>query len=461
MLHASFNARILFPWLLATVLLAGSSPTSGRAADKVTKADLEKLLELGWSRVPATVAEADQLYTTLVERHAGDVSLEQAHLLFSLKQRRFEAAIQIADRLAVHPQQKLAALRMKAWLLIFTKQYEKAGSAMEKLAAALPAEVPPGRAVAVPGDKPAPAVNPVPGAPQLDDNSPESLAKFLGRLQGYLDGPVADQVPEPQRTDLRERLVARLAEPWRETFNQGREQVLQKFASLQQDKSQTLEKVQEAAERKRDDRLTELDQSRETAEQRAERLVSDARNLREDFTKRMSDIERRDAPLNRQMQNLNQQINQLTVRLQDTRASLAIENARAIAWERDERTRNLAYDFTRQRTLEQLVFNAQNNLDTVRGQWQVVANQRAQLAGEVERLKATTGQQLTAVEREQQGLKKQLQKDTAESNRLKKQDTSKPNGAVTAKATTAQALVTYETLLLDKLREELLESVAE
>jgi hypothetical protein len=453
MLSASLSARILSPWVLSTVLFTALPPTSARAADKVAKAELAKLLELGWSRVPATVAEADQWYATLVERHAGDISLEQAHLLFSLKQRRFEVAIQIADRLSVHPQHKLSALRIKAWLLVFTKQYEKAGMAMEKLAAALPAQLPPGAGAAVKEG------NPPPADPWLEANSPESLARFLGRLQGYLDGPVADQIPDQQRADLRERIVARLAEPWRETFHQGREQVQEKFASLQEDKSQTLEKVQEVAERKRDDRLTELDQSRESAEERAERLTTDARNLREEFSKKMSDIERRDMPLLRQMQQLNQQIDLLGVTLQNRTTQLATENARARAWASNERTRDLPYDFSNQRMLERLVNIAQNQLDVTRGQWQVVANQRAVLAGEVERLKATTGQQLAAAEREQLNLKKQVQKATAETNRLKKQDTSRPNGAVLAKATTAQALITYETLLLDKLRDELLESV--
>ena len=441
--------------LLGGVLLV--EPRAATAGDKLAKMQLEKLLELGWSRLPMTVAEADQFYLTLVEQHAGDLQLERAHLLVSLKQRRFEQALQIVDRLAAHPQQAQEALRIKAWLLVFLKQYAKAGAAMEKLAATLPAADPADPAAAKP--PPPEAGAGVAGAAAQAALEPEFIAKFLGRLQGYLDGPVAEQFAEPERNDLRDRLLKRLPERWQEPFTEARQQVLDKFANLQDDKAQMLGKAQEVAERKREDRLSELDQTLTDAEKRNERLNNDADKLRGEFKQQMSDLERRDAPLAQQAIRLGAQLDSSRLQVARDQAELAVEAARAAAFQNDEKRRGIPPDFVRMRFLEQRIRLGENDVLNVGAQLKAVAAQRAQLAAQFDQLRGTTGQKIAGMEREQANLQKQVKKANSETAKLKKQDISRPTGAVAAKSSVTQALATYETLPLDQLRDQFLESL--
>src|SRR5688572_5392972 len=152
--------------------------TSASALDAPAKAAIGKLLEVGWSASPQARTAADLQYDEVLRVAAGDKAALTASLLVLLQQRRYDEALKRADALLAKDETDLTALRAKAWITTLLKNYQAAMIAADQLSQQLQAKPPTNEAEQAVHDE---------------------LFAFLGRIYGYLGGPIADAVNQDER----------------------------------------------------------------------------------------------------------------------------------------------------------------------------------------------------------------------------------------------------------------------
>src|SRR5207253_9306216 len=84
------------------------------------------------------------------------------------------------------------------------------------------------------------------------------LVSFLGRLVGYLGGPVADAVNQEDRKLLERKLTDRLEEAEKTIFIDARNAVLSRYVEMSDDSAEARERVTAAKTVEKEKKLAEL-----------------------------------------------------------------------------------------------------------------------------------------------------------------------------------------------------------
>lgn len=413
--------------------LAALMTVTTLAAEPLAKRDVERLLELAWSTKSDERAEAGPYFDELLERVGSDERLVRAQLLVKIKQRQYAEAVKLVDRLLAGDKPPLDLLRTKVWLSVLLKQFGPASVASERLAQSLPPLADP------PGDSEGPN---------------EDLARFLGRVQGFLDGPASESYPEGQRTALRKKVTERLVGERKVAYLEGRDAVLEQYLALIDEKESRREKSREDAERDRDARLTDLDELRNQAAQRSKDLDARKDKLRGELNDELKELQKQDSPLARRFSQLDAQTTALRAEQRLVENDQARYNA-LLTRERDPATR--AFYIRELARLDALWARYDTDIATMTRQAAGVANQRADLDRRAAMARNNVAQQVDSAERELADLNRRLRKADAEERRLRNKNSGENNSGVLAKAAQAAAFTTYEPYPLEEQRQALLE----
>lgn len=402
--------------------------------EELRRADVERLFQLAWSTASEDRSEVAPYYEQLSAKSGGDARLRHARLLTAIKLRQYADAAKMADVLTAVDKPALDHLRARVWLSVLLKNYGQASVAMEKLLAALP---------------------PLADPPADDEGDFEELSRFLGRVQGFLDGPVADAVPEAQRNALRKKITEGLSGERKVAFLEGRQAVLDQFLALTDAKETRREKTKEAGERERDERLQSLNDSREQAAERAKELDSRKSKLRSELNDELAQLQKQDAPLARRFAQLDAQGTAL-------RRDLALIDSDRLRYDSllaREKDPNLRASYIRELArLDALFARLDVDFAAVTRQAASVAAQRADLDRRAAQARLSAGQQVDAADREQADLNRKARRADAEEKRLKTKTPGEKDVGVLAKAAQAAAFTTYEPYPLDEQRQVLLDS---
>lgn len=427
------------PGLLVAALLGVAQFVLGaletaRAAEPLKREDVQRLFEYAWSADADERAKAAEYYDELVRRCEPDQRIAYARVLTAIKQRQFADALKYVEPLVSVNKPLPGALRAKVWLAVLLKNYGQAAIASEKLVAALP---------------------PLSDPPAEDETDQEDLARFLGRVQGFLDGPAADAWPEGQRTGLRKKMVDALKGERKVAYLEGRDAVLEQYLALTDEKESRREKSKEDGERERDEKLTALNETREQAAQRKKDLEARASKLRGELNDELAQLAKQDAPLQRRFAQLDVQGTALRRELSLIDADRVRLEA-LVARERDPNLRALyVRDLAR---LDTTFARLEIDLATITRQAAGVAAQRGDLDRRAAQARASLGQQIDLAESENADLNRKVKRADTEERRLKTRNPRESSGAVTAKAAQAAAFTTYEPFPLDDQRQALLDS---
>src|SRR5262245_38021426 len=178
-------------WRLASAPLLLLAPAVAAADEAEVRAAIAKLLDVGWATTPQARVAADLQREEVARTAGGDPRAPAAAWLVLLQQRRYDDGLKRIDEHLVRSPNDLNALRAKAWVQAILKNYPAALVAADKLSQQLAADPPNTDA-------------------ERDDH--KELIGFLGRLLGYLGGPVAAAVNQEQRKATEKQVLARSEE---------------------------------------------------------------------------------------------------------------------------------------------------------------------------------------------------------------------------------------------------------
>jgi len=400
---------------------------AGKTAAKV-------LLEKGWDKSTAGRALAE--HSRLDEPPlSGDSQVLAARWLVLMYHSRYDDALaQLEKFLKTSPadELKLAALRAKAWILTVKKDYQKAMVVADQIVQA-----------ATP--------NPPLTEPRILDAQSDSIA-FVGRLAGFIEGPGEKSADQNVRAKLEERVLNRIDEGRKKTFNEAKAAVLEEFQDLVGDAAEAKVDSKTAAELAKEEQLRKLSTENEKLSSEAGKIEGQTKKVAEDLQKKLDDLRKMDAPLVQQFLLLQGQLTALNTQLDQQRSLV-----------RQLSTPNNTKGGSSTNVNSLALNRAQDAVANLQGQINLKSNQMAMIQqkhNEIEQMMIAAGgsaqMQGMKLENMRQGLDRDRLKNE---NRQKKTEKKKASGSSKALALEAEAkaFTTYDDFPLEDVRSRLLE----
>jgi len=374
------RTRLVIGCLAAVALGTSCAAAAEQPQGAGLAVEVKKLFQLGWDRTQESRRQAAEQYDRLDRLAPADSRIPYAYALVQLRQYRYAEAARLLDQSLRRDKNNLAAKKLQIWLAVLTKQYNQALVQMRGLAELL-------------GGKDAAA-----GLRRADD-----LPAFLGRISGYLAGPVRPQVSQPALTACQGRIVARLATPEKTAFEQARRHVLDQFSGAAEAVELSATEAQLLAAQRKDHVLEELDRKLQQAEaQIAEQRARAAKRQEqlkyeiEKLTAESENINNTRAQLQSHLITLREEFDILSVRIQQ----LLIQ---AEAEQQGERRQRLLDEAARQRTERRRILprmaELERRLADLLAAGVKMLDQRNMLAGEMQKLSRDVAQAHAALER--------------------------------------------------------------
>lgn len=429
-----FRYSAICLWLFVTLLV--SPPATCLGADEPDlKQEVAKLFETGWQPSLKANAAADEQFAKLDKLAPVDRRIPYAHALVKIRQRKYAEASRLVEDVVSREPHNWHAWRTKIWLSMLMKNYDQAMAEMDRVAqlvAAVDDEV----------------------APEQIESLQAGLARFLGRMFGYLDGPAGDDVPLAGLDEGRRSVEARLSAAQREVFAQAQRTVTDRFAELTGEGDRTREQALADAEARKEQIQDDLRQQ----EQRIDEELGEIDPLREkfesEFQSEMADLREKERPLLERLTRLEAQ----AARVRNEAAPLAAEIdhlERRAARERDEvRRRSLLREADR---IAIILRRYEAELLALDREYAGVNAQRARLLAQAQQAQARYQRDMGHLQARVEGLRKELKKiDLQERNLSKPATGNVPRARELDRV--AKAFTTYEQLPLEAERRRILDS---
>jgi hypothetical protein len=427
-------ASLLGRFAASAIVLSLVLPQCASAVDRAAADAIAKLLEVGWSNSPQARAAADTQITEVAKLAGGEPIAQQAWLLILLQQRRYDEALKRADALIAKDATDTTALRAKVWMATLLKNYEAAMLAAEELSQQLAA---------------APPLNEAEQAVQDD------LFKFLGRIYGFLGGPIADDINQEARKTAEKAILARIPPTRQALFEEARDGVVAKFLEMTGAKDDERLKAIAASDATKDKTLKEIEDERQKISDRSQELDDRRTQLQSELRDELSEIAKEDRPLVQDLARLEARAGSLSRDLFSYDTEIGRLQAQADREENENVRRQLL------READRLAFTAsrvQSDLVAVNRQADAINAQRAGLQARQQKAQSSVADQVRSIDQERSGLAKRDKRNDAIEKRA-----ARPATGVTSKglalAAQATALSTYDQFPLEAAKARLLESL--
>lgn len=425
-------ASLLRRFAASAMVLSLVLPQCASAIDRVAADAIAKLLDVGWSNSPQARAAADTQITDVVKLAGGEPIAQQAWLLVLLQQRRYDEALKRADALIAKDATDTTALRAKAWIATLLKNYEAAMLAAEELSKQLAAT---------------PPMN------EAEQAVHDDLFKFLGRMYGFLGGPIAEDVNQDARKAAEKAILARIPPTRQALFEEARDGVVAKFLEMTGAKDDERLKAIAAADAAKDKTLKEIDDERQKITDRSQELDDRRTQLQAELRDELSEIAKEDRPLVQDLARLEARAGSLNRDLFSYDMEIGRLQAQADREENENVRRQLLREADR---LAFIASRVQSDLVAVTRQADAINAQRAGLLARQQKAQSSVADQVRSIEQELTGLAKRDKRNDAIEKRA-----ARPASGVTSKgralAAQATALSTYDQFPLEATKARLLE----
>jgi hypothetical protein len=420
-------------WRLASMLTLVLAPAAAHS-DDASRAAIARLLEVGWENTPQARVAADLQFDEVERLAFGDTSALTTSLLVLMQQRRYDEAQKRVDDLLAKDESDFTALRAKAWIAAILKNYAAAMVAADKLSQQLAA---------------------VPPATEEDAARHRELIAFLGRLFGYLGGPVADSANQGQRRNYEKQIVGRLGESQIGPFEEARDGVLQKFVEMTDARLDEREKAVADAQAAKEQALADIEADRQQMAERGAELTARRKQAQDELQEELAEIGKLDAPLVRELARLEGQAAAINRELLSYAAE--IDRLRSLAAR--ERDPVIRRQFLLEADRLSLVAGQiDGDLVAINRQAASVQTERAALAARRQRAQATAATEVQRIDKELTEFAKREKRNDGIEKRA-----SRPVSGTTSKARSlsaqATALSTYDPFPLEVARQQLLDSL--
>ncbi len=304
-LHTCQIARSLFSGLFATILLSTShevafgiqllSPPPG-PLDATASVPVRALLTTYWERSPANETQSKKMFENAGRK---DPTLLLAFAVNRLQQNRTRESRTIAEELTSEFPDNLDGWMLKIWLNTLEDKFDVALINMR------------------------PFKQKIDKSKDLSDQTKILIYRRLGRLIGYLQGPVVDRVNKNVLDGTIFAIANGLPPDVLNAFNESREEVLKKCDDLlraQADKTQIeLAKVRAENEQER----ISLERQNLVLEQTESQLIPEKERLRSEGNQQVSSLEQQASSLQQQLNAISTDIQSIQLNLQFMYADLA------------------------------------------------------------------------------------------------------------------------------------------
>jgi hypothetical protein len=309
----SMTARALTASLPALLLVVLSSPLQG-ADDALLGRGVQKLFDVGWDTSVKAREQADEVAAKIDELFPGDPRGGYAYVLVLTKQRRYGEAVRRMKQVLTGDSDNVALWMASVRLDMLTKDYASALAGMEQMSKLLPTA-------------------------GTDEDAYRDEAVFLGRMFGYLQGPVEGEVGADLVDAAKEKVLARIGEARSVAFDQGRRRVRETFSALTFEKQETQAEEKAAAEEEQRRLLADVKEEKSGLDPKRDELRTDQKKLRDDAKQRLNDLADDERPLLVQLNQIQAQI--LLVRRQLATAVANLNSAQiAMNNQRNQTTRS-------------------------------------------------------------------------------------------------------------------------
>ena len=414
--------------LMGLVVFAGSPSL---AEDKAAAEALAKMLEAGWGTTSQyRAAGGQQAQAALAASGRSPEALYAVAVMF-IKQGRYAEAQQSIEELLKRDAGHVPALRARVWLSTLLKDYGQAMDAAEKLSEAV-------------GDEEAENVD--------QEAANREHISFLGRIYGFLGGPVAANLDLAVRKGAERKLLERLTEGRRVVFEDARDAVLQKHLELADAKDAKAEAAREAAEDAKAKTLEEIATQREERAQRLKELEERSDKLKGELKDELAEIAKSDKPLVAELATLERRAALLNRELLTIQSQIGILQS-LLADEKDQ--------FARARIISDidrlLIIGSRYDADllAVNRLAAGVQQQRGQLALRQRKAQADVGSQMQRIKQEAAEMARREKRSEAIEKRAERSTPAIPAGAAALRAT-AGALATYDPFPLEQEKSRIL-----
>jgi hypothetical protein len=415
-------------WIVAplaiTLVLVGSRL---RAADDTRLSGaVQALFEAGWDGSYQSRSAADKQFQAVEQLASADPRAMYAYALVQIKQRRYSEAEKLISEILSSQPENIHALKARIWLSMMLKKYSAALVDMNQMSQQLPADEPARR----------------------------ELAKYFGRLFGFLEGPAQGAVGDAILERTRGQIVARIGADGAVLFEEARGAVIEQFSSLTSQQDQASQIAKQTAEDEQSRLADDLQTRTEKNIARADELNARRGKLREEAQSEMDYVSRLERPLLDQLAQL------------DGPASLARREL-FLLWDQIGRIQRQA-ERERDPTLRGILFGEINRLQNLAARYDaelasierrgaVLNSQRADLQRRRLQAQATFNGELARIEAELDDIQRQQKRVEGEQKRISRPTTGDTRRA-RALAAQAVAFTTYEDFPLEAERQRIVDS---
>jgi len=442
-----------FSLALASCFVTQGPGKAVRAADsELTRGELESLFQAGWPKTPKALVDSEKLLGELTLKHKTDPRLPYAFALIKLRQLKYADADKVLEELLDDHPQELSARRMQIWLHVSRRDFDRAINEVMKLAAILPKEPDD------PEGKQSPDGKTESETGILDEPRAETVietARFMGRVFGFLEGPVANSNNQLVREEYLEKLLTSLGPKQREAFIEGRDAVSDKFLELTDRRAESVERAKSQQKEEKEQKLKDLGDAKDEIGRQSEKLKEANDKLRSELKSQLDDLNRRDRPLANKFAQLDADATAMRRQLRGISADMAVLRGR-LETEKDPILRGQI--LTQLDLLGVRGSRIDADLDFTTRQAAGVAAQRAQLQQQANVVQEQAAQIADGQNREFDQLQRKQKSTEAQEKRLKKSSPSSDTPEIRAKSTAVTSFVTYEQFPLEKERQRLLDS---
>lgn len=268
--------------LIAIALLSFSSshsqakqlltPPSGPISVEDSK-PIRQLLSDQWERGPINESQSKQTYANTPR---STPNLMIAYALNRMQHNRVKEASKVLEQLTQSNPKHLDGWMFQVWIDALSDRYDAAlikARTLKKHAAQA----------------------------NLDARRKRALFKRLGRLIGYMQGPVADRVNDDILDDTMNSITAGLKPDVLQAFTESRIQILKQFEDLRKVQGQRTQTELAKEKVKNDNELVALERQIDMFDKTESQLIPEKQQLKQDADTQLSKLEQQESSLEQQL----------------------------------------------------------------------------------------------------------------------------------------------------------------
>lgn len=375
--------------LVVALLLLSSIACAQDNADAKTAA--RELLGPLWEKQRVASTKADEYVAGLPSSQAHDTLVLHSQLLNRIHYSKFRDGLAIADQLAERDSDNPEVWMAKAWLEVVLQNPDRALVSIQKLNGLISK------------------------SDAIDEPHKRRFYSFLGRAIGFIQGPTG-KTPHP---DTLQQTIAEieqaLVEPWRDVFEQQRQQLEDQVQSMITDRQQVEQDFQQQAETARDNEIRTIESANQAIDARRQQAQPELDRIQDEGRQRLQELSSQITPLEQQANAINRSVGNAQVELQVIYQDIHVQQA-LLARERDPFLRALYAN-----RIDQLFFSARNveaNLAMLRNEYNAAYGQYLTLEDQRTRTRQDYNQQVEQLRQELNKMDRDQKRNLARLDKL-------------------------------------------